>query len=204
MEENMKNRNAIKVLLAVLCLVAAGIVFSCMTKTQKNGSSTAQAASQTETETQTEETETETETLPKVCVHVCGSVAIPGVYYLDEGSRIHEAVALAGGFTEEAAGDAINLAETVSDGEKIYIPSKEDVENGYSAEEKADSGDGLVNINTASLDELKTLPGIGDMKAEAIIAYREEFGNFTSVEDIMNVSGIKDSSYERIKDFIKV
>lgn len=202
MEENMKNRNAIKVLLVVLCLVAAGIVFSCMTKTQKTNSSVAQAASQAETETQTEETEPET--VPKVCVHVCGSVAIPGVYYLDEGSRIHEAVALAGGFTEDAAGDAINLAEAVSDGEQIYIPSKKDVENGYSTEELTKIGDGLVNINTASLEELKTLPGIGDMKAEAIIAYREECGNFTSVEDIMNVSGIKDSSYERIKDYIKV
>ena len=75
---------------------------------------------------------------------------------------------------------------------------------GFSVTDPQEADDGLVNINTASLDELKKLPGIGDIKAEAIIAYREEAGRFDSIEDIMNVSGIKDSSYEQIKDYIKV
>ena len=200
MEENMNNRNTIKILLAVLCFVAAGIVFSCMTRNPGNKTAVTEAASEAES-TSLEEPG---ETLLRVCVHVCGSVSVPGVYYLDEGSRIHEAVALAGGLTEDAAGDAINLAEVVTDGEKIYIPSRKDVAEGFTEETSDNAADGRININTASREELKTLPGIGDLKAEAIIAYREEFGDFASVEDIKNVSGIKDGSYERIKDFIKV
>lgn len=201
MEENMNNRKIIKILLAVLCFVAAGILFTYLTK--KPPAEPAQGALSTETETLSEE-ESTSETAANVCVHVCGSVIHPGVYYLEEGARIHEAVELAGGMTEHAAGDVINLAEVVCDGEKIYIPSKEELAEGFSIEDPQNADDGLVNINTASLDELKKLPGIGDIKAEAIIAYREETGRFNSIEDIMNVSGIKDSSYEQIKDYIKV
>ncbi len=197
----MNNRKIIKILLAVLCFVAAGILFTYLTK--KPPAEPAQGALSTETETLSEE-ESTSETAANVCVHVCGSVIHPGVYYLEEGARIHEAVELAGGMTEDAAGDVINLAEIVSDGQKIYIPSKEELAEGFSIEDSQTADDGLVNINTASLDELKKLPGIGDIKAEAIIAYREETGRFNSIEDIMNVSGIKDSSYEQIKDYIKV
>ena len=201
MEENMNNRKIIKILLAVLCFVAAGILFTYLTK--KPPTQSDQEAVLVETETLSEE-ESTPETLTQVCVHVCGSVNQPGVYYLEEGGRIHEAVEMAGGMTEDAAGDVINLAEVVCDGQKIYIPSKEEQAAGYTVEDPQKADDGLVNINTASLDELKKLPGIGDIKAEAIIAYREEAGRFNSIEDIKNVSGIKDSSYEQIKDYIKV
>ncbi len=197
----MNNRKIIKILLAVLCFVIAGILFTHLTK--KPSEQSGQSDVSPETETLPEE-ESTTQVLAKVCVHVCGSVNHPGVYYLEEGARIHEAVELAGGMTENAAGDVINLAEIVSDGEKIYIPSEEEVAEGFSVTDPQEADDGLVNINTASLDELKKLPGIGDIKAEAIIAYREEAGRFDSIEDIMNVSGIKDSSYEQIKDYIKV
>ena len=197
----MNNRKIIKILLAVLCFVAAGVLFTYLSK--KPPAETAEAAVTKESETASEE-ESTLETQAKVCVHVCGSVHLPGVYYLEDGARIHEAVEMAGGLTDDAAGDVINLAEVICDGEKIYIPSKEEVKAGYSAEEPTEKDDGLVNINTASLEELKKLPGIGDIKAEAIIKYREETGSFNSIEDIRNVSGIKDSSYEQIKDLIKV
>ena len=197
----MNNRKIIKILLAVLCFVAAGILFTYLTK--KPPAEPAQGALSAETETLSEE-ESTSETAANVCVHVCGSVNHPGVYYLEEGARIHEAVELAGGMTEDAAGDVINQAAIGCDREKIYIPSKEELAEGFSIDDPQKADDGLVNINTASLDELKKLPGIGDIKAEAIIAYREETGRFNSIEDIMNVSGIKDSSYEQIKDYIKV
>ena len=176
-----------------MCFVAAGVVFSCAVKKQSGPEENVVLEEVSEEET----TESMTERL--VCVHVCGSVATPGVYYLEEGSRIHEAVELAGGLTEEAAGQSINLAEPVKDGEQIYIPSLEEMKNGYET-----PTDGLVNINTAEVDELKTLPGIGDIKAEAIISYRESNGGFSDIQEITNVEGIKDSSYEKIKDYIKV
>lgn len=197
----MNNRKIIKILLAVLCFVAAGILFTSLTK--KPSAPSEQDVVSAETKILSE-TETIPETLRKVCVHVCGSVNHPGVYYLDEGARIHEAVEMAGGMTTDAAGDVINLAEEVSDGQKIYIPNQQEQAEGFTLEDLQKADDGLININTASLDELKKLPGIGDIKAEAIIAYREEAGKFNSIEDIMNVSGIKDSSYEQIKDYIKV
>lgn len=197
----MNNRKTIKILLAVLCFVVAGVLFTYLTK--KPPTETAEAAAISETEAVSEE-ETTLQTVARVCVHVCGSVNLPGVYYLDEGARIHEAVEMAGGLKEDAAGDMINLAEVLSDGEKIYIPSQEEAQAGYTVPEPEETDDGLININTASLEELKTLPGIGDIKAEAIIAYREETGSFNSIEDILNVSGIKDGSFEQIKDLIKV
>ncbi|MCQ2513090.1 MAG: helix-hairpin-helix domain-containing protein [Lachnospiraceae bacterium] len=189
----MKNRKVIKLLLVAVCFVAAGVVFSCAVKKQSG------TEGNVVIEEVSKEAETESMTERLVCVHVCGSVATPGVYYLEEGSRIHEAVELAGGLTEEAAGQSINLAETLKDGEQIYIPSLEEMENGYEM-----PTDGLVNINTAEIDELKTLPGIGDIKAEAIISYRESNGDFSNIQEITNVEGIKDSSYEKIKDYIKV
>lgn len=129
-----------------------------------------------------------------VYVYVCGEVTNPGVYEINEGSRVFEAVELAGGMTPEAKFGGVNLAGTVSDGDMIVIPGPEE----------AGTDDGLVNINSASSEELQTLPGIGEGRAAAIIEYRENVGEFTSPEDIMNVSGIKEASFNRLKDLIKV
>lgn len=200
----MKNRKTIKVLLVILCFVCAGVIFSCAMgrkKTTLNETST--EVLEKESQDESKEDQTPDETVKQVCVHICGSVVSPGVYYLNEGARVHEAVEMAGGLGEGAAPETVNLAEQVKDGEQIYIPSKQDLEDGVVSRITAYS-DGLVDINTASLDELKELPGIGDIKAEAIISYRDEMGGFTSVEEVMNVAGIKDSSYDRIKDLIKV
>ena len=135
-------------------------------------------------------------------VFVCGSVKNPGVYELPERSRVYEAVAMAGGMTDEAAQTAVNQAELLTDGQMIEIPTKEEQEEKTAAEEAR--ADGLVNINTAELEELKTLPGIGDSKAYSIIAYREKNGAFGAPEDIKNVDGIGEGVFAKLEGCIKV
>ena len=137
-----------------------------------------------------------------VFVHICGEVEKPGVYELPEGSRIFEAIACAGGFTEQAEESALNLASTVSDGMQIVVLDKEEAKELAKAEQEVRSG--LVNINTASVEELTTLKGIGESRAEDIIRYREESGGFQKIEDIMKVPGIKESGFQKIKDSITV
>lgn len=143
----------------------------------------------------------------KIWVYVCGQVASPGVYELPEESRIYEAVKSAGGILEQGAAESVNLAEKASDGQRIYIPSKE--EAAAMPAETPDEGssggmnDERVNLNTADKEELMTLTGIGETRAEAILTYREENGSFHSPEDIMNVQGIKEGIYEKIKEQIK-
>ena len=204
----MKNKyGLLKVLIVLLAVVIAGVIYSCVSRghadepgiTDKGG----EVLLEEESRTEPEETSGSL-----VCVHVCGSVKEPGVYYLPEDSRVHQAVEMAGGFTEDAAESCINLADIVTDGEQIYIPSLEEAENGGYPEDAGKvpdrEADGLVNINTAGIRELTTLTGIGESKAEAIIAYRENVSPFGSTEDIINVSGIGESIYEKIKDSIKV
>ena len=138
----------------------------------------------------------------QLAVYVCGAVAAPGVYELSEGSRVYEAVALAGGMTDEASQTAVNQAELLTDGQMIEIPTMEQQQEKAAAEEART--DGLVNINTADLEELKTLPGIGDSKARSIIAYREKNGAFGTIDDIKNVEGIGDGVFAKLEDCIKV
>lgn len=137
-----------------------------------------------------------------LAVFVCGAVKTPGVYELPAGSRVYEAVALAGGMTDDAALSAVNQAEPLTDGQMIEIPTEEEHELRAAAEEEHQ--DGLVNINTADLEELKTLSGIGDSKARNIIAYREKNGAFKAVEDIKNVDGIGEGVFAKLEDCIKV
>ena len=137
-----------------------------------------------------------------VVVYVCGYVREPGVYTLPADARAGDAVKAAGGFLPQADTEYINLAGMLSDGEQLRIPSKTETAGGGADGAAAD--DGLVNINTADAETLETLPGIGPAKAEAIIAYRDEQGGFTVIEDIMLVPGIKEAAFSRIKDHIKV
>lgn len=162
----------------------------------------------------------ETAAAPGFFVHICGEVNTPGVYELPEGSRVFEAVNAAGGFTDEAAGELLNLAEKISDGMKIVVLSKDEASTLTDGERKELSGaggsgtpgslsgdvrgNGLVNINTASKEALMTLSGIGESKAEEIIRYREESGGFQKIEDIMKVPGIKNAGFQKIKDSITV
>lgn len=160
----------------------------------------------------TEETETgimaETESTVSetgVCfVHVCGAVVSPGVYELPAGSRIFDALELAGGITEEGVPTALNFAEQIYDGEQILIPTWEQYSAGWTSEALEDASAGLVNINTATKEQLMTLNGIGESRAQAIIAYREEYGPFASIEALMQVSGIKEAAFEKVRDYITV
>ena len=158
---------------------------------------------------------------PVWVVHICGAVNRPGVYTFPEGSRVYDAVEAAGGLSEEAAASSLNQAALLSDGLQIVVPTEEELEGLSSqaassgvfssgifptdgAQNAAGSGNGLVNINTASLEELMTLPGIGQTRAEAIVAYRQERGSFQTIEDIMKVDGIKEGSFEKLKEKITV
>lgn len=137
----------------------------------------------------------------RIYVHVCGQVYRPGVVELPAGSRAWEAVEAAGGLTEDAQDTAVNLAAVVQDGEKLYIPGMgETVADTIG--EAADGG--LINLNTADAGRLQTLPGIGESRAADILSYRERYGGFQSIEEIMQVPGIKESIYEKIKDKIMV
>ncbi|MBY8912895.1 helix-hairpin-helix domain-containing protein [Bacillus sp. YC2] len=144
--------------------------------------------------------DTETET---IMIDIKGAVRKPGVYEMKPKDRVTQAIEKAGGMNEKADEKNINLAEQLQDGTIIYIPSEGEEESGpkIAAGTKEDAP---VNINTASLDELQTISGVGQKKAEAIIAYREENGRFQAAEDIMNVSGIGEKSFERIKASITV
>ncbi len=177
-------------------------------------------------EPETEATEVSQQEKPeksKIYVDICGAVVNPGVFQFEEGSRVFQAIEAAGGFLPEAAQTCVNRAGILTDGEQLYILTREEqtqmnLKPGQSADGTGQiqetaggtvTGEGLeqngkVNINTADESGLTTLSGIGDTRAKAIIAYREENGPFATIEDIMNVSGIKEGTFEKIKDDIVV
>lgn len=144
----------------------------------------------------------------KIYVHVCGAVLHAGVYSFDRETRVFEAIEAAGGFTEDAAQESINQARIVSDGEELYVPTQEELLSSADGSPAiwADTADKeqKVNINTADVQELTTLTGIGETRAQAIIAWREENGGFSSPEELKNIDGIADKTYEKIKDRITV
>lgn len=147
----------------------------------------------------------ETANNPKeIYVHIDGEVINPGLYKLTTNDRVNDLLVIAGGATDKASLKDINLAKRLEDEMKIYIPSKdENLSNEVSDQSGISSSSGKVNINTATKDELKTLPGIGDSRADEIIRYRKNTG-FSKIEDIKNISGIGDKTYEKLKELISV
>lgn len=151
---------------------------------------------------------TDAEAQPEtIYVYVCGEVVTPGVYKMQEGDRIYQAIEAAGGMTDQGAGWYLNQAERLSDGMKIYVPDEEaalalprDQGMGQTGGKEQDK----VDLNTATKEELMTLSGIGESKAESILRYREEKGGFQTIEEIQQVEGIKAGTYEKIKDRITV
>lgn len=148
--------------------------------------------------------EDEAEPLRDIYVHVCGAVAREGVYKLPEGSRVFEAVEMAGGFAEDAVKEYLNLASVLSDGMKLYVPTDEELSELSVINSAEESTSSLININTASREQLMSITGIGETRALAIIEYREKNGAFSAIEDIMKVDGIKQGMFDKIKDQITV
>lgn len=171
---------------------------------------------------------TEIETQPEmIYVDVCGAVANPGVFQLAAGSRVFQAIEAAGGYLPEAVQNCVNRAGVLTDGQQLYILTQEEMERqGLDPAEMAGASDGQmngsagtgqnagltvqaqqdnrININTADEAQLTTLTGIGATRAQAIISYRQENGPFAVIEDIMNVQGIKEGTFAKIKDKIVV
>lgn len=175
----------------------------------------------------TELSDASSEETKTLVVHICGAVSAPGVYELPAGSRIIDAVEAGGGFLPEADEACCNLAEEIVDGCQIYIMTKSESCADGQTEKKAGIQtspgsdmqttdrnvrsnsataleNGLVNLNTADIAALMTLPGIGESRAKAIISYREQHGAFAQIEDIMKISGIKQAAFSKIKDKITV
>lgn len=235
-DEENSNRKAGEESTAYENNVAAG-------ENPKKQSAVSDAGSEGNTENSALDLLPETPIPQKIFVDVCGAVVNPGVYELDEGARIFQAVDAAGGYLPEAAINYLNRARSIGDGQQIYVPTEKEVSEelelamakvpealndgdksgssgleeiqGSSVENPSGTverdtgsfGDGAgddprINLNTADAGQLSTLSGIGQSKAEAIIAYREEHGDFASIEEIMNVEGIKEGTFSKIKDKI--
>jgi competence protein ComEA len=136
-------------------------------------------------------------------VHVSGAVTAPGLYVLAAGARVVDAVAAAGGFAADADQSAVNLARPVADGEQLHVRAQgETPDAGGGA--AAPAGDGRVNLNTADVAALDTLPRIGEAMAQRIIDWREQNGRFTSVEDLLAVPGIGEKMLEALRDLVVV
>jgi len=143
-------------------------------------------------------------TAPDVMVHVAGAVQNPGLYVLPQDSRASHAIAAAGGFTAEAEASSINLAAKVYDGQQLLVLLEGEMPPKTTSDKKTLNPGQKINLNTATLEELMLLPNIGEVKAASIIQYREENGEFRTVEQLGNVSGIGAKTLENLKEYIAV
>ena len=224
---NLKQKKIIAIILIILVIIAYYYLY--LKNSTEEISNQDLEVNNTQASNQTNETEKEGE--ETIVVHVSGAINIEGIVELEAGSRIANAIEKAGGVKENADMTDINLAYPLEDGMKIHIPTKEETEanknnenmidesyvtsssGGVSSKEDTNSTQGSsklttsnekVNINTATQEELDTLPGIGPSIASKIIDYREQNGKFNSIEEIKEVSGIGDAKYEKIKDSITI
>ncbi|MFW5670306.1 MAG: helix-hairpin-helix domain-containing protein [Acetivibrio ethanolgignens] len=183
------------ILAIILLFCGMGIFYSCISFRQKKQENIVEEkeALGNPKELEEEEKPEKAAEQQRICVHVCGEVKKPGMYYMAPESRVNDAIEAAGGFTEIAREDSVNLARSLQDGEQLYV---------HSADEEV--SDGRININMASKEQLMQLPGIGEAKAEAIVAYRNHHGSFMAVEDLLKIEGIKDGVLEKIKDKITI
>lgn len=240
MDRNQKRKTVLTVCFIVVCgLISVGLRFgmqnkgqivlekqteeySAKSETETDGVLLQETAGRAESGLEDEENvsvpeEGQTELL---YVHLCGAVVTEGVYSLPRGSRLAAAVEAAGGFAETADRSYHNLAAVLLDGQKVYIPTKEETAQLSVTERlgkqtgRTDENDGMqsglaeagqkVNLNRATKEELMTLPGIGEAKAESILLYRERIGPFQSIEELKQVSGIGEAMFERVKAAIVV
>ena len=203
MHDRMKKMKAVWFSALAAALAAAG----CSGKDEESLEELSVSA-ESETEEEGAVPQEEQEPAETVYVYVCGAVNAPGVYELKKDARVFEAITLAGGMTAEAAPEAVSQARTVADGEQIYVPTVREVQMQGSGVEDIVTGNadvsGKININTAGKEELMTLTGIGEAKAQSILDYREEHGQFGSIEDLMLIEGIKEGVFNKIKEDITI
>lgn len=191
-------KNHPKIISAVIIMIfAVGIATYPIIDKTMNNSGTTDASSQPPSKNQLEQ---------HIYVTVTGEVASPGMYEMTSDERINDAIRKAGGFTENAYTENINLAQKLQDGQYINVISKEHSEGTNSVSESKSPSEfyGIVNINTASVEELCQLPGIGEATALKIIEYRESAGRFEDIRDIQNVKGIGQAKYDKIKNNITI
>ena len=151
----------------------------------------------------------------KIKIHIAGAVQQEGIYEIEDGSRIADAIEKAGGLNENASTKNVNLAYKLEDGQKIYIPTTEEEkeqeikvvtsgQNGQIVDNGDKTNNKIVNINTANQTELEEIPGVGESTAQKILEYRNKNGKFKTIEEIKNVSGIGEMKYEQMKEYIKI
>ncbi len=202
----MCNKVNKKIVLAGVCLGGALLLAACGKKEVTMIGVAESAAIENDAESTEEEKQViasdQQASLRYIQVYVCGAVIRPGVYTMQEGSRVETALVAAGGFSEEASRASVNLAGWLEDGQMIYFPTVEEIK-AQEAEALAEEM-GIVNINTADVKNLCTLPGIGESKAADIISFREKNGPYKKPEDIMKVPGIKENLYQKIREKIAV
>lgn len=192
------------ILLGIVVLILLGCT-ACKSTSYLEKQSDLSSEDTSEDATDSADTTEETEKKTEIYVQISGAVADPGVYTFPADSRVYELIEAAGGLLPEAYDVSLNQAERLSDGQKIHVYTKEEAAEGLEpTEESSSTSDGKVNINTASTEELTSLKGIGQTRAESIVAYRQEHGAFAAVEDLKAVSGIGDATYQKIADAITV
>lgn len=217
----MQNMNLkTKIIIAVGAIIIAITVGIYFYKTTQDNSEVEITEDNFATNTAVENSNEAVEENNTIVVHITGEVNYPGVVVLKEGARVVDAIEAGGGETDKADLGSLNLAYMLSDGEKIYVPNKEETsqenqEREYITSAKADleqSENGAkstgtnfkININTAKQEELTQITGVGESTAKKIIEYRTQNGKFKSIEDIKNIAGIGDSKFNAMKEEITV
>ena len=185
----------------VACIMILGTVFLIFNEKKSGDVGIGESFSEENIDEETSEGEPSASATP-VYIHVYGEVKKPGVYTFAWEPRVCDVIEKAGGFTKKADQTSLNLAMSVSDGTQVVVEKKG--KDKQSSKEESAEDDKRVNLNSATKEELMTIPGIGESKATQIISYREEQGRFQKPEDIMNISGIKEGVFNRIKDYIRV
>lgn len=207
----MQKKKKIQIILGVLAFLLSGMIYLGMHQRQESHEVVTEHLTDTGTgqqgDSEDKSTEADGTQTAKVYIHVCGAVKKPGVYTFATEPHVIDVVEKAGGFTGRADPASVNLAESVADGTQLVIAEKDKkkrADEEQSSQKDASVFSDKVDLNTASQEELMTLSGIGESKAAQIVSYRETNGRFQKIEDIMNISGIKEGVFNKIKDYITV
>lgn len=195
----MDKKKTIQVLIGALVFLTLGCIYLISNQSKQESSVVTEDFADSTEQSEEKVISSKEEITKTIYVHICGEVKKPGVYTFSKEPRVIDVIEKAGGVTKKAEQNSINMAESVSDGTQIVIQKKQ-----KKTDTKKEEDSNKININKASQEELMTLSGIGESKAKQILSYRESNGSFKKVEDIMNISGIKEGVFMKIKDYITI